>query len=140
VKKIIEKGYYYGCMTDLAQAISELQSNTQIPIPLVVFGHMHKSLAYSSTKFRKMVAVGNKEIVYLNGAVVPRVKHVLVDNASSSSKDSKDVAENSDFVTASLRAFTIVDMHEGKVKKISETWVLVADQISVKEEITLFET
>ncbi|XP_078157946.1 calcineurin-like metallo-phosphoesterase superfamily protein [Carex rostrata] len=125
---------------DLAQAISELQSNTQIPIPLVVFGHMHKSLAYSSTNFRKMIAVGNKEIMYLNGAVVPRVKHILVDNASSSSEDLKNVPENSGSVTASLRAFTVVDMHEGKVKKISETWVLVADKISVKEEITLFES
>jgi uncharacterized protein (TIGR04168 family) len=127
-------------MTDLAQAISELQSNTQIPILLVVFGHMHESLAYSSTKFRKMVAVGNKETVYLNGAVITRLKHVLLGNASSSNEDSKDVSENSGFVTASLHAFTIVDMHEGKVKKISETWVFVADQISVKEGITLFET
>ncbi|KAJ3698957.1 hypothetical protein LUZ61_002662 [Rhynchospora tenuis] len=125
---------------DLAEAISELQSNTQIPIPLVVFGHMHKSLAYSSTNFRKMIAVGNKETVYLNGAIVPRVKHILVDNASSSSVDPTNVPENSESVTASLRAFTVVDMHEGKVKKISETWVLVADKISVHEEITLFQS
>ncbi|EPS60701.1 hypothetical protein M569_14098, partial [Genlisea aurea] len=57
---------------DLAKAISELRKTTQ-RIKLVVFGHMHKGLACGGG-FRKMVVVGDDGIVYLNGAVVPRVK------------------------------------------------------------------
>ncbi|KAK8513588.1 hypothetical protein V6N13_002322 [Hibiscus sabdariffa] len=47
---------------DLAQAISHLKETTTVSIPLVVFGHMHKELA------------GTDDIIYPNGAIVPRVR------------------------------------------------------------------
>lgn len=57
------------CCTDLANAISQLKETTKLSIPLVVFGHMHKQLAYGNG-LRKMIVVGDNNTVYLNGAIV----------------------------------------------------------------------
>ncbi|THU52703.1 hypothetical protein C4D60_Mb10t06710 [Musa balbisiana] len=109
---------------DLAQAISDLQRDTQIPIPLVIFGHMHKALAYGNG-LRKMIAVGADNTIYLNAAIVPRVKHILV-NGSGSSMEEQNQFETSE--NGTVRAFTIVEFLDGQVEKIMETWVLVAGE------------
>ncbi|GMH27300.1 hypothetical protein Nepgr_029143 [Nepenthes gracilis] len=101
---------------DLSQAISLLKETTKYSIPLVVFGHMHNELAYGG--LRKMISLGADNTIYLNGAIVPRVKR-------------------SDKIC--IRAFTLVEISGGKIAKIAETWVSVAgDQISLKEEHVLF--
>ncbi|GAB4832721.1 hypothetical protein Ancab_006739 [Ancistrocladus abbreviatus] len=102
---------------DLAQAISLVKENTRSPIPLVVFGHMHKELAFGG--LRKMISIGTDSTLYLNGAIVPRVKRF--DDEST------------------VRAFTLVEFLGGRVTKIAETWVLVAkDRTSLVEEHVLF--
>ncbi|KAK1417185.1 hypothetical protein QVD17_26308 [Tagetes erecta] len=86
---------------DLALAISQLKGNTQYSVPLVVFGHMHKELAFGNGP-RKMIVVGDDNTIYLNGAIVPRVKRFR-DNTLS--EDPKRTS----------RAFTLI---EYKVKVV----------------------
>ncbi|KAL5700168.1 hypothetical protein ACHQM5_025649 [Ranunculus cassubicifolius] len=106
---------------DLARALSDLKETTQIRIPLVVFGHMHKLLAYRRGT-RKMMVVGADGTIYLNGAIVPRVK------------GSKDC------LNGTVRAFTVIEILDGKLEKIAETWVLVmGDEAKVQEEYILFK-
>ncbi|XP_073103885.1 uncharacterized protein [Elaeis guineensis] len=122
---------------DLAQAISDLQKNTKIPIPIVVFGHMHKELAYGNG-LRKMIAVSPDNTIYLNGAIVPRVK--MVQGASSQgTEEDKNQLKASDMNGGTLRAFTLFEITEGMVEKISEIWLLVAgSKTEVAEENILF--
>lgn len=103
---------------DLAQAISLIKETNKNRIPLVVFGHMHKQLENGCN--RKMLAIGGNKTLYLNAAIVPRVKHPSFGGSS--------------------RAFTVVDFWDGEVSKVAETWVLVcADgETSLAEEDVLF--
>ncbi|XP_039131163.1 LOW QUALITY PROTEIN: uncharacterized protein LOC120267551 [Dioscorea cayenensis subsp. rotundata] len=120
---------------DLAQAILDLKRNTQFPIPLVMFGHMHKELAYRSG-LRKMIVIDSDNTIYLNGAIVPRVKSVD-QQATTSSEIS---TEHSDTKNGTLRAFTLVEMIYGMVEKVSETWVsVIGETTSIAEEILLFK-
>ncbi|CAA7407287.1 unnamed protein product [Spirodela intermedia] len=105
---------------DLAMAIDDLKRGAPRPIPLVVFGHMHKELARGGG-LRKMIAVGEGGTVYLNGAVVPRVR--------PAGEDQKE-----------LRGFTVVEAVDGRLRKISETWVLVCgEEAMIAEETVIFE-
>ncbi|KAK9666123.1 hypothetical protein RND81_07G003600 [Saponaria officinalis] len=101
---------------DLAQAISLLKENSNYHVPLVVFGHMHKELLNGG--FRKMISIGSDNTIYLNAAIIPRVK-------------SSDLGKS--------RAFTVADFEDGKVTKVVETWVLVAEDETFKEEHILFD-
>ncbi|KAL9232419.1 hypothetical protein vseg_007533 [Gypsophila vaccaria] len=103
---------------DLAQAISLTKETTNHPIPLVVFGHMHKEMKDGGS--RKMM-VNADNTMYLNAAIVPRVKSL-----------------SSDF---SLRAFTVVEFSSGKISKVVETWVsVVGDTALMEEEHLLFSS
>ncbi|GAB2216271.1 hypothetical protein Droror1_Dr00024041 [Drosera rotundifolia] len=103
---------------DLAQAISLVKETTKRAVPLVVFGHMHKELRFGG--LRKMIHTGTDDTIYLNGAVVPRVKR-LVDNEGCS------------------RAFTLVEISGGKIMKITETWVSVSmGRTAIAEEHVLY--
>ncbi|XP_072981052.1 uncharacterized protein [Typha angustifolia] len=124
---------------DLAQAISDIQRETSISVPLIVFGHMHKRLAYGNG-LRKMIVVDTNQTVYLNGAIVPRVKQIQESSLSSSSGEEQNQLQTAGSVDATLRAFTLVDILDGRVEKIIETWVLVAgSKIQIKEENVLFK-
>ena len=93
-------------------------------IKLVAFGHMHKQLT-SGNGLRKMIVVEDDNIVYLNGAIVPRVKTI--------SSNEQGVA------SGTLRAFTVADISNGNLEKITETWVsVIGDDIRVEEELVLF--
>ncbi|CAN6179067.1 unnamed protein product [Urochloa humidicola] len=118
---------------DLERAISDLQRETGVSIPLVVFGHMHKSLAYGRG-LRKMIAFGANHTIYLNGAVVPRVRY-----AQPSPSYEQSQPEGSVSVAPTLRAFTIAELSDGRVEKISEVWVLVSSaKTELEEEIVLY--
>ncbi|KAL8138210.1 hypothetical protein V2J09_004211 [Rumex salicifolius] len=121
---------------DLAQAISEIKATTKRSIPLVVFGHMHKALTCGG--LRKMIYIGADNTIYLNGAIVPRVRKLNGDQG----KSSISISENGSSVRGTARAFTLVELVGGKVTKIAETWVLVTegDCISLQEEHLLFES
>ncbi|XP_024313104.1 uncharacterized protein LOC100828474 isoform X2 [Brachypodium distachyon] len=116
---------------DLEQAISDLQRQTGVSIPLVVFGHMHKSLAYGGG-LRKMIAFGANKTIYLNGAIVPRMKH-----AAAISTRERDGLQGLGSMAPTSRAFTIIDLFDGAVEKISEVWVLVSGVGSELEEETV---
>ncbi|XP_015577474.1 uncharacterized protein LOC8282522 isoform X2 [Ricinus communis] len=106
---------------DLAQAIAHLKETAKVNVPLVVFGHMHKELAYGNG-LRKMIVVGADKTIYLNGAIVPRVTRI-------------------DGEQGTRRAFTLVEILQGRVDKIAEAWVSVAgDATSVEEELILFKS
>ncbi|XP_061375763.1 uncharacterized protein LOC133317883 [Gastrolobium bilobum] len=121
---------------DLAHAISLLKENNQVSIPLVVFGHMHKELAYGNG-FRKMIVVGADNTIYLNGAIVPRVKRLGDEDKRSLNDES---ALSSPEAKGTTRAFTLVEISEGRVAKIAEIWVsVVEDRTTLEKEHILFE-
>lgn len=67
-----------------------------------------------------MVVVGEDNTIYLNGAIVPRVKRLEEENCTQ-------------------RAFTIAEILDGKVVKIAETWVSVGgDKTTLHEEQLMF--
>ncbi|CAI9783076.1 unnamed protein product [Fraxinus pennsylvanica] len=108
---------------DLANAICQLKETTKLSIPLVVFGHMHKQLAYGNG-LRKMIVVRDNNTVYLNGAIVPRVKRLGNEpgeyaRSSIFSETSVETSESH----GTIRAFTTADILDGRVEKIAETWV-----------------
>ncbi|KAL1372159.1 hypothetical protein HN51_002306 [Arachis hypogaea] len=122
---------------DLAQAISMIKENNQVSIPLVVFGHMHKELAYGKG-FRKMVVAGTDNTIYLNGAIVPRVKTSL-DEVKGNSDDQSSLNSPPE-AGGTTRVFTLVVISEGRVVKIIESWVsVVKDRTTLEEEHILFE-
>ncbi|KAJ6923724.1 hypothetical protein NC652_017140 [Populus alba x Populus x berolinensis] len=120
---------------DLAQAISHLKETTKISIPLVVFGHMHKELAYGNG-LRKMIVVGADKTIYLNGAIVPRVRRLVAEQGTDNTNFMNN--ETSVFSPGSrgtMRAFTLVEILEGRVDKIAETWVsVIEDETAIEEE------
>ena len=98
-------------------AIADLKNKGGRPIHLVVFGHMHKELAGGAGE-RKMIAIVDGDEFYLNAALVPRVK-------------------------AELRGFTMVEVEDGQLKKVTETWVSVrgseGKEVVIAEESVIFE-
>ncbi|XVF89235.1 hypothetical protein PTKIN_Ptkin19aG0114000 [Pterospermum kingtungense] len=126
---------------DLAQAISQLKETTTFSIPLVVFGHMHKELAYRNG-LRKMIAVGADNIIYLNGAIVPRVKRPRNEQQTAyrHSVDS-ETSPQASISDVTKRAFTLVEILDGQVDRISETWVsVVGNETTLEEEHVLFKS
>lgn len=119
---------------DLAQALSLLKETGKICGPLVVFGHMHKQLA-DGNGLRKMIVVGADNTIYLNGAIVPRVKKL---NDEFVNKEPHLSTPES---CGTIRAFTIVEIVDGAVDKIVESWVsVVGDRITLEEEHKLFNS
>ncbi|KAL0345626.1 UNVERIFIED_CONTAM: hypothetical protein Sradi_4393900 [Sesamum radiatum] len=72
---------------------------------------------------RKMIAIGDDDTIYLNGAVVPRVKTMGSEqvNYTTSSNPEKTSAMTSD-LEGTKRAFTIADIFNGNLEKVAETW------------------
>lgn len=87
-----------------------------------------------------MIVVCSDDTIYLNGAIVPRVK-TLIDEQGTSSSFGKDNAYPSlPESEGTNRAFTIVDILDGRVDKISESWVsVVGDKATLAEEHVLFK-
>ncbi|PSS13925.1 Bis(5'-nucleosyl)-tetraphosphatase, symmetrical like [Actinidia chinensis var. chinensis] len=124
---------------DLARAISLLKETTKLSIPLVVFGHMHKELARRNG-LRKMIVVGADNIVYLNGAIVPRVKRSADEQTTSNrSFTNNESSLSTPSTEATVRAFTLVEISDGKLEKIAEAWVsVIGEKTELKEEHILF--
>ncbi|KAL7190914.1 hypothetical protein ACSBR2_023063 [Camellia fascicularis] len=125
---------------DLARAISQLKETTKLSIPLVVFGHMHKELAYGNG-LRKMIVVGADNTIYLNGAIVPRVKRLVADEQATNSKTlmNNETSVSTPKAIGMVRAFTLVELWDGKLKKIAETWVsVIGDKTALEEERILY--
>lgn len=116
-------------------------------VPLVVFGHMHKGLQFGVSE-RNMIVVGEDKSVYLNAAVVPRIRKVSSSNADEVSLETQLAnsnlyecyeAEPLPSEIPSERNFTLVEMEDGELKKISEVWIKVDEsQASIGEETQLY--
>lgn len=113
---------------DLEEALEHLHVCGR-HVPLVVFGHMHESLKFGK-KLRNMVEISQETgTVYLNTAVVPRVRHLKVPATVKSSSDGEhsesDVAEmgvkRMREVTA--RQFTLAEVTDGLVSLVRSVWV-----------------
>jgi hypothetical protein len=90
---------------------------------------MHKELA-NGNGFRKMIVVGTDNTIYLNGAIVPRVKSLDDDQSPISSPEAKGTA----------RALTLVELSKGRVTRVAESWVsVVEDRTMLQEQHILFE-
>jgi uncharacterized protein (TIGR04168 family) len=86
---------------DLAEAIS-LCLNTAKTIPLVTFGHMHRTLRHTKKTQRRAVFRSPEGIIYLNAANVPRI--IEIDGVK-------------------LRNFSLVSLEGSVVTKASTIWV-----------------
>lgn len=94
-----EEGGDYGD-PDLTKAIVQVQDLGK-SIPLVTFGHMHHELKIPRGKRRKIIEVKEKT-VYLNAACVPRVIKVA---------------------SGAKRSFSLVNLRQGVVERISLVWL-----------------
>nr|VDC86526.1 unnamed protein product [Brassica rapa] len=109
---------------DLEQALRQLKETTELSVPLVVFGHMHKELEGGKGNRKMVVEDSDNKVLYVNGAIVPRVIETNVESESG----------------GTVRAFTLVEILDGKIKKVVESWVQVTGSVAkIVEEMTLFE-
>ncbi|KAF2317069.1 hypothetical protein GH714_011496 [Hevea brasiliensis] len=112
---------------DLAQAIAHLKETTKLNIPLVVFGHMHKELAYGNG-LRKMIVVSTDNTIYLNGAIVPRVKRINDDQrAPNRSFMNSETSQLTPESKGTRRAFTLVEILEGEWIKLQKHGFLLLE-------------
>lgn len=125
---------------DLAQAISLLKETSKVSVPLVVFGHMHKELAHGKG-LRKMIVVDTDDTIYLNGAIVPRIRSLVDEPQLSSSSLTNDGPHLPTLESrGTIRAFTLVEISGGIVEKIAESWVsVVGDKAALQEEHILYK-
>lgn len=100
---------------DLEQALRQLKETTELSVPLVVFGHMHKELDGGKGNRKMVVQDSDNEIVYVNGAIVPRVEETNETPVGAAESESG----------GTVRAFTLVEILDGKIKKVVECWVQV---------------
>ncbi|ESQ42571.1 hypothetical protein EUTSA_v10014084mg [Eutrema salsugineum] len=128
---------------DLEQAIRQLKETTKLSVPLVVFGHMHKELQSGKGNREMVVQDSDNQTVYVNGAIVPRVK----EENCQGNYSRRRIGENEIPVRAAefessgtVRAFTLVEILDGKIIKVAESWVqVIGSMAKIVEEITLFE-
>lgn len=119
-----------------------MKETTKLSVPLVVFGHMHKELKSGKGNRKMVVQSSDNQTVYVNGAIVPRVKDNCLGGHSWRGIGKNEVpigpaeSENGD----TTRAFTLVEILDGKVKKVVESWVqVIGSMAKIVEEKTLFE-
>ncbi|VVB16430.1 unnamed protein product [Arabis nemorensis] len=131
---------------DLEQALRQLKETTKLSVPLVVFGHMHKELQAGKGNRKMVVQSSDNQTVYVNGAIVPRVKGIKEncqggDSWSGMGRNEIPVgATESESGGGTRRAFTTVEILDRKIKKVAEIWVQVVGSIAkIVEENTLFE-
>jgi hypothetical protein len=150
---------------DLENAIAAVKQKG-LKVPLVVFGHMHQSLQLGPILERTMVVVGSDRTVYLNAAVVPRVRNKMISQTGSLHRnnlldgvgrfgkevESKHDTEHSGTSLAGAlhrldlgigiteRHFVLVDFDDGEVKKIKEVWVAIGDGACTDEQKILYSS
>lgn len=124
---------------DLTRAISQLKETTQLSVPLVVFGHMHKQLARGKG-LRKMIVVGEDDTVYLNGAIVPRIQRLGHEQATEyHSRTPGEGPVTMSPVEGTLRAFTIAEFLNKRLEKVSEVWVsVIGEETNLVDEKIMF--
>lgn len=97
-------------LPDLEEAIAAVKQEG-VRVPLVVFGHMHQKLQCNHIQNRRMLEVGRDKTIYLNAAVVPRVRGIV----------------ELDLTLLTQRHFNLVEFHDNEVEAIHEVWVTVGE-------------
>ncbi|CAH2069555.1 unnamed protein product [Thlaspi arvense] len=121
---------------DLEKAIRQLKETTKLSVPLVVFGHMHKELQSGKGDREMVVQDSDNQTVYVNGAVVPRVKGTKEENCGRGIGENETSSESG----GTVRVYTLVEILDGKIKKVAESWVqVIGTMAKIVEEKTLFE-
>ena len=101
-------------------ALQSVKEQGSHDIILVIFGHMHKKLAYGG--YRTMLVRGMDKTIYLNAAVVPRVIDLTINDSEG---------------LCTKRNFTIVDLNHGQVERVAEAWVMVGEHAHDDVEETI---
>lgn len=84
-----------------------------------------------------MIVIGDDNVIYLNGAIVPRVKSLSDEDKRSLKVESPMSSLEAE---GTARAFTLVELSEGRVTRVAESWVsVIEDRTTLKEEHILFE-
>ncbi|ULP70823.1 hypothetical protein BDGGKGIB_00444 [Nodularia sphaerocarpa UHCC 0038] len=96
---------------DFGAAISQALTAGKT-IPLVTFGHMHRTLRHTKKVQRKAVFTSPEGTIYLNAATVPRI----LENQGQK-----------------LRTFSIVSLEAGEVSQVSQVWIGHDFQVSSEE-------
>ncbi|XP_024366334.1 uncharacterized protein [Physcomitrium patens] len=105
----VERGGDHGD-PDFEEAIAKVKQEG-IRVPLVVFGHMHQQLQRGNPLKRTMLLVGPDKTIYLNAAVVPRVRGIM----------------DPGLTTLTQRHFVLVEFQDKEVESIHEVWVTVGE-------------
>ncbi|MCO5573314.1 hypothetical protein L7F22_027083 [Adiantum nelumboides] len=113
---------------DLEAALKTVKERGSHNVQLVIFGHMHKTLCLNRGN-RTMLVRGQDNIMYVNAAVVPRVIDI---NASECSTQKVGLQ--------TLRNFTVVDLVNGQVEKVAETWVRAGNNVAIESETILYHS
>ncbi|KAH7283467.1 hypothetical protein KP509_34G008700 [Ceratopteris richardii] len=87
---------------------------------------MHKQL-HLNRGDRTMLVRGPDNIIYVNAAVVPRVRNV------SSKSNNTGITE-----WETIRNFTIIDVMNNQVTRVAETWIRVGENDFVDSETILY--
>lgn len=127
------------CVADLTRAIKAVLATGRRKIPLVVFGHMHKKLQVVGE--RTMVVTSPNGTVYLNAAVVPRFRKMVVTDPHSiqpAPEPEKDAPSDLVLYEVFDRQFTVVDFQKGELERIAEVWVRDGDPLWVVEETQIY--
>jgi uncharacterized protein (TIGR04168 family) len=98
---------------DLTDAINIIRQEKKVP--LVVFGHMHHSLRYTSEYIRQRITIDEVGTVYLNVASVPRI-----------------IRKND----STIRNFTMVTFKGGEIFNIDLIWIDDRFNICQKENLS----
>lgn len=109
-------------VADFEEAIAAVKE-VGVQVPLIVFGHMHKELQCTKSLERTMVVVGPNKTVYLNAAVVPRVREKIFSVTRA----------------AMQRHFVLVEF-EHEVRTIHEVWVTVEEEHCEAEDRLLYSS
>lgn len=88
-----------------------------------------------------MIVVGDDNTIYLNGAIVPRVKRLNNEQGTGNRSFMNDKTPVLTLESeGTMRAFTLVEILDGRVEKITESWVsVVGDNTALAEEQLLFK-
>ncbi len=107
---------------DLETAMGYVEASG-LHVPLVTFGHMHESLKFGK-KTRNMIEIHpDTGTVYLNTAVVPRVRHMKVPAQNSNSNPNGEMAAGQGSAAITAGQFSVAEVTDGLVSSVESVWV-----------------
>lgn len=89
-----------------------------------------------------MIVVTADNTIYLNGAIVPRVTSYSGEEGKVGGNfTSSETSCTQSVSRGTKRAFTVVDISDGKVDKVTESWIsVVGDETSSDEANLMYQS